>query len=244
MKISFKESRTSDQLLDLHAAALPQQPHQSLDAVAALDGHLVVVVLAVGDVAQGAAGLAVHLGLGVVQQLHQHGHAAQLPHLLLDAVVLIAQVLQVGGGVGLDRVHGVAEHGDDLVQVGISPAWVSADAVQAHHAVALVGEVQRLRSTHGLEERVEVAFQLRHEGVVVAAPEETARDGSLLQLPAVFSVCSSLWMVNKVLLKSKLTFAQNTFQFQTVINTNVSKFPHSIHLEHLRDCDIEQFKVF
>lgn len=221
MKISLKESRTSDQLLDFHAAALPQQPHQSLDAVAALDGHLVVVVLAVGDVAQGAAGLAVHLGFGVVQQLHQHGHAAQLPHLLLDAVVLVAQVLQVGGGVGLDRVHGVAEHGDDLVQVRVSPARVSADAVQAHHAVALVGEVQRLRSTHGLEKRVEVALQLRHKGVVVAAPEETARDGSLLQLVAASSDRTSLWTVNKVFLKRQVT---NVHKTHFNLNCNIEQF--------------------
>ncbi|KAG7266237.1 LOW QUALITY PROTEIN: hypothetical protein CRUP_014353, partial [Coryphaenoides rupestris] len=64
------------------------------DAVAVLDGHLVVVVLAVGNVAQRAARLAVHLGLGVVQQRHQHGDALQLPHVLLDFVVLVAQVLQ------------------------------------------------------------------------------------------------------------------------------------------------------
>lgn len=61
------------------------------------------------------------------------------------------------------------------MQVGVSPAWVPADAVQADHAAAFVGELQGLRSAHGLEERVQVALQLGHEGVVVATPEETEK---------------------------------------------------------------------
>lgn len=59
------------------------------------------------------------------------------------------------------------------MQVGVSPARVSADAVQADHAVALVGELQRLCPAHGLEERVQVPLQLGHEGVIIATSEET-----------------------------------------------------------------------
>lgn len=134
-----------------------------------------MVIFSVGYVAQSATSFAVDLSFRVVQQLHQHRHSIQLSHLLLDAVVLITQVLQVGGSIGLDWVHRVAEHRDHLMQVGVSPARVSADAVQADHAVAFVGELQCLCPTHGLEERIQVPLQLGHEGVIVATSADTER---------------------------------------------------------------------
>lgn len=61
------------------------------------------------------------------------------------------------------------------MQVGISPAWVSTDAVQTDHAVALAGELQRLSPAHSLEERIQVSFQLGHEGIIIATSEETEK---------------------------------------------------------------------
>lgn len=166
---------TGDELSDLHVVGLPQQADEGRDAVTVLDGHLVVVVLAVGDVAQGAAGFAVDLGLGVVQKPHQDRNPLQLAHVLLDLVVLVTQVLQVGGGVRLDRVDGVSQHGDDLGQVGVTPAWVLADAVDggrapAAHAVQ-TGHAPPLRlgqgsRVHAVDVRVALIDQLRLDGVV------------------------------------------------------------------------------
>ena len=164
---------TCDQLFDLHAAGLPQQSDQSWYAITALDGHFVIMVFPKGNVAQSPAGLTVDFRFRVVQQFHQDRHAVQLADVLLDAVVLITQVLQISGRVGLDRVHRVAEHGDDLVQVGVPPAGVSAEAVQADHAAAFVGELQGLCSAHGLEKGIQVPLQLGHEGVIVASSEGT-----------------------------------------------------------------------
>lgn len=76
------------------------------------------------------------LRLGMIQQAHQDGDAFEVPDVLFDFVVLVAQVLQVGGSVGLDGVDGVAEHGDDLGQVGVPPARVLADAVDGWRALA------------------------------------------------------------------------------------------------------------
>lgn len=112
------------------------------------------------------------LGLGVIQEFHQDGHAVQLADLLLDQVILVTQVLQVGGSVGLDGVHRVPEHGNHLMQVGVSPTGVSSDAVQAHHAAAFVRDLQGLSSAHGLKERIQVSLQLGHESVIVATSGE------------------------------------------------------------------------
>lgn len=120
---------TGDELSNFHVIGLPQQADEGRDAVTVLDGHLVVIVLAVGDVAQGATSLAVDFRFGVVQKPHQNRNPLQLAHILLDLVVFVAQVLQVGSGVGLDRVNGVAQHGDDLGEVWVTPARVLADAV-------------------------------------------------------------------------------------------------------------------
>lgn len=127
---------TSDELSDLHVVGLPQQAHEGRDAIAVLDGDLVVVVFAVGDVAQGPAGLAVDFRFGVVQQPNQNRNSLQLTHVFLNLVVFVAQVLQVGSGVGLDRVNGMPQHGDDLREVGISPTRVLADAVYGGRAPA------------------------------------------------------------------------------------------------------------
>lgn len=63
---------TGQQLSDLHVRRLPQQPHESRDAPAVLQGDFVVVVgFAVHQVPQGAARAAVHVGHPVVQQVDQ-----------------------------------------------------------------------------------------------------------------------------------------------------------------------------
>lgn len=59
------------------------------------------------------------------------------------------------------------------MQVGVPPTRVSTNAVQTDHAAAFVGKLQGLRSAHGLEERIQVPLQLGHEGVIIAASEET-----------------------------------------------------------------------
>ncbi len=90
------------------------------------------------------------LGFGMIQEPHQDGDSSQLPDVLLDRVVLVAEVLQIRRGVGLHRVHGVAQHGDDLPEVGIPPARILADGVEAHHAGALLRD-ERLRTVQVLE---------------------------------------------------------------------------------------------
>lgn len=117
-----------------------------------------------------------HLGLRVIQQPHQDGDALEVPDVLFDFVVLVAQVLQVGGGVGLDGVDGVAEHGDDLGQVGVPPARVLADAVDGGRALAQPVDAGHA-ATLGLGQRRRVAAvqvrdpllnHLRLNGVIVA----------------------------------------------------------------------------
>lgn len=120
---------TGDELSNLHVIGLPQKSDEGRDAVTVLDSHLVVIVLAIGDVAQGTTSLAVDFRFGVVQKPDQNRNPLQLSHILLNLVVFVAQVLQVGSGIGLDRVNGVAQHGDDLREVWVTPAWVLADAV-------------------------------------------------------------------------------------------------------------------
>lgn len=125
---------TGDELSDLHVVGLPQQAHEGWDAIAVLDGHLVVVVFAVGDVAQGPTSLAVDLRLGVVQKPNQNRNPLQLTHVFFNLVVFVAQVLQVGSRVGFDRVDRVPQHGDDLREIRIPPARVLADAVYGWRA--------------------------------------------------------------------------------------------------------------
>lgn len=117
-----------------------------------------------------------HLGLGVIQQAHQDGDPFEVPDVLFDFVVLVAQVLQVGGGVGLDGVDGVAEHGDDLGQVGVPPARVLADAVDGGRALAqavdaghaaTLGLCQR-RRVPAVQVRDPLLHHLRLDGVIVA----------------------------------------------------------------------------
>lgn len=47
------------------------------------------------------------------------------PYLHLDPVVSVAQVLQVGGGVGLDRGEVMLQHVDDLRQLRVTPRKLS-----------------------------------------------------------------------------------------------------------------------
>lgn len=166
---------TSDELSNLHVVGLPQQADEGWDAITVLDGHLVVIVLAVRDVAQGSASFAVDFGFGVVQEPHQNRNPLQLTHILLDFVIFVAQVLQVGGGVGLDRVNRVAQHGDDLREIWVTPARVLADAVdgrrtpashavQAGHAASL--RLCQGRRVHAMDVRVALIDQLRLDGVI------------------------------------------------------------------------------
>lgn len=130
--------QTCDQLSDIHIAGLSEQPQQCWDSITVLDGHLVEVIFAEGNIPQGTTGFSVDLRLGVIQQPYQYWNATELPDILLDLVVLITEMLQIGRSVGLDRIHGVAEHGDDLAQVGVSPSRVFANGVQADHAGTLM----------------------------------------------------------------------------------------------------------
>lgn len=116
------------------------------------------------------------LRLWVIQQAHQDRDALEVPDVLFDFVVLVAQVLQVGRGVGLDGVDGVAEHGDDLGQVGVPPARVLADAVDggralpqpvdAGHAAPL--RLRQRRRVAAVQVRDPLLDHLRLNGVIVA----------------------------------------------------------------------------
>lgn len=120
---------TGDEFSNLHVVGLPQQTDEGRNTITVLDGHLVFIVLAVGDVPKCAAGFPVHFGFGVIQKADQNGNPFQLADVLLNFVILVAEVLQVGGGVGLHRVDGVTQHGDDLWEIGVPPAGVLANAV-------------------------------------------------------------------------------------------------------------------
>lgn len=48
------------------------------------------------------------------------------PYLHLDPVVSVTQVLQVGGGVGLDGGEVMLQHVDDLRQLGVTPSKLPA----------------------------------------------------------------------------------------------------------------------
>lgn len=52
--------------------------------------------------------------------------AARSPYLHLDPVVAVAQVLQVGGGVGLYGGEVMLQHVDDLGQLGVTPSKLPA----------------------------------------------------------------------------------------------------------------------
>lgn len=177
---------TGDELSDLHVVGLPQQANEGWDAIAVLDGDLVVVVFAIGDVAQGSTGLAVNFRFGVVQEPHENRNPLQLAHVFLNLVVFVAQVLQVGSGVGFDRVDRVPQHGDDLWEVRISPTGVLTDAVygwrapathpvQTGHAPPLwLGQRCRI---HAVDVRVAFINQLCLDGVVWVPSERQNEDG-------------------------------------------------------------------
>lgn len=99
---------TCDEFSYFHVVGLPQKADKGRDAITVLDGHLVVIVLAIGDVAQGTTSLTMDFRLGVIQKTHQNWNSLQLTHIFLNLVIFVAQVLQVGSGVGLDWVDRVA----------------------------------------------------------------------------------------------------------------------------------------
>lgn len=121
---------------------LSQQAHQSRHPIAVLDGNLVVLVLAKGDVLEGPAGTIMHLFLGVVQQSHQHWNAFQLAHLCLHLVITVTQVLQVSSCIGLDSIQAEAQHRYHLWQLWLTPVARGRcsfpQAVQAGQAAPLM----------------------------------------------------------------------------------------------------------
>lgn len=70
VSVNWSFDLTGDELSDLHVVGLPQQADEGWDAIAVLDGDLVVVVFAIGDVAQCPTSLAVDLWFGVVEKPH------------------------------------------------------------------------------------------------------------------------------------------------------------------------------
>ncbi len=106
-----------------------EQANQGGYAARVPDLDLVLVVgAAVGQVAEGTARIAMHIGHLAIQHVTQLAHAAEQTRLLLDRVVLVAQMLQIGRRVRLDLVGRVREVLDDLGQGWIAPA--------AHHTSA------------------------------------------------------------------------------------------------------------
>lgn len=77
--------RTCDVLAKL-VVLLPQRPQQLEDAVVLHQGQLVVCVV-VDEVAHGACGMALHLLVGVVEELHQPGHSLEAAGLQTQASV-------------------------------------------------------------------------------------------------------------------------------------------------------------
>lgn len=148
--------RTCDEFTNFHVVGFPQQANESGNPIAVLDGHFVVMVFAEGDIPQGSAGLAMDLRFRVVQQAHQHGDPLELPDVLLYLVVLVAEVLQVGGCVGLDRIDRMTQHSDDLGQVGVPPAGVFADAVDRGGTAAAHEIEAGHAASFGLGERCRV----------------------------------------------------------------------------------------
>lgn len=59
-----------------------------------------------------------------IQTAAQHDSS---PYLHLDPVVSVAQVLQVGGGVGLDGGEVMLQHVDDLWQLRVTPSKLPAE---------------------------------------------------------------------------------------------------------------------
>lgn len=122
-------SHTCDEFTNFHVVGFPHQANESGNPVTVLDGHFVVMVFAKGDIPQCSAGLAMDLRFRMIQQAHQHRDPFELPYVLLYLVVLVAEVLQVGGRIGLDWIDRMTQHRDDLSKVGVPPAGVLTDAV-------------------------------------------------------------------------------------------------------------------
>lgn len=127
---------TCDELSNFHVVGLPQQTNKGRDAITVLNGHLVLIVFAIRDVSQRATSLAVHFRLGMIQKSHKYRDPLQLAHVLLNLIVLIAQVLQVGSSVGFHWINRVSQHGNDLWEIRVPPTWVLADAVDGRRTSA------------------------------------------------------------------------------------------------------------
>ena len=120
-----------DALLDRLVASSPQQAHEGGNG--RLVAHLelvVVVVLAVGEIAQSAARIATHVAVVGAEQGDEAPDATERARLGLHRVVLVAQVLQVGRSVGAYLVRRVREVLDHFGQGRVAPA--------AHHLLLLL----------------------------------------------------------------------------------------------------------
>lgn len=177
MKLSSSEKvpPTCDEFSNLHVIGFPQEADQRRYAIAVLDCHFVFVVLAVRDVAQGTASLPMNLRFGMIQKTHQDRNSFQLAYVLFNLVIFVAQVLQVGSGVGLDGVDGVAEHCNDFGEIGVPPTWVFTDtvdggrappghSVQASHASSL--RLSQWGWIHAMDVRMALINQLCLNGVI------------------------------------------------------------------------------
>lgn len=70
------------------------------------------------------------------------------PYLHLDPVVSVAQVLQVGGGIGLHRGEVMLQHVDDLRQLGVTPRKLPDDK---RRESLLAGDVTLVPSVSNLQ---------------------------------------------------------------------------------------------
>lgn len=66
-------------------------------------------------------GVPMNFGYVMSYERYKWSYSAKLPRFGLDGIVHVAEVLQVGRGIGLDHIVGVIEKLYDLVEVRISP---------------------------------------------------------------------------------------------------------------------------
>ncbi len=94
-----------DALLDGLVRCAFQQAYERRYATGVSNLDLVLVIgAAVREISQSTARVAMHIGHVAIEHVTQLAYAAQQTSLLLDRVVLVAQVLQVGRRVRLDLV--------------------------------------------------------------------------------------------------------------------------------------------
>ena len=83
------------------------------------------------------------VGLFGRDESDQQRYAAQKPRLLLDRIAVVAQMLQIGGRVGLHHRVRVVEECDDFVQIRIAPSYtfllkqqnLKSPSIIRHHSI-------------------------------------------------------------------------------------------------------------